>query len=99
MAALCEVKQHLAVHLAAHINDSSVCVRVHRASASLLSLQFFCPRQEDRTPPTAIQRRVECRAYESACSVEEAHGDCFFSFNPSGKWAKSSAPFETRDAG
>lgn len=29
MAALCEVKQHLAVHLAAHINDSSVCVRVH----------------------------------------------------------------------
>lgn len=38
MAALWEVKQHLVVHLAAHINDSCMCVLVY-VSAQLCACQ------------------------------------------------------------
>lgn len=72
MAALCEVKQHLAVHLAAHINDSSVfvCLRVCRATGpqrrSLVRVKCFSQSREHHShhphprPPLA-----------SACSLLE----------------------------
>lgn len=45
VAALCEAKEHLAVHLAVNINDSSVCVRVHMRMCTQLQLALSCARR------------------------------------------------------
>lgn len=104
MAALCEVKQHLAVHLAAHINDSSVfvCLRVCRATGpqrrSLVRVKCFS-QSRAHPPPPACERPCSLsegsEAKRQACLCAATARSCLFRREVDEVNCESvSAPFE-----
>lgn len=109
MAALCEVKQHLAVHLAAHINDSSVfvCLRVCRATGprrrSLVRVKRFSRSHAHRSHPRPPACERPCslswgggsEAKRQACLCAATARSCLFRREVDEVNCESvSAPFE-----